>query len=100
MSSFKRVGKACLRPIYHLLVKPLGRPALRRLRDYLDFSGPLHVQMAAQRAQLQVLSEQIAAVQQRQESILAQEKSHQEVVQSTDRMLLALLKSAQLSRLN
>jgi FkbM family methyltransferase len=35
MNTLKRATKACLKPVYRRLVKPLCRPLLRRLRDYL-----------------------------------------------------------------
>jgi predicted O-methyltransferase YrrM len=106
MSQFKRLVKACVRPFYLGLKSP-GRPILRRLRDY--FTQPiLHWLEAAQRplyerldvvqAHLAVMQQQslpwlVQQGQQTQHSVQNHLQTLQEVVQETDRLVLALLKT-------
>jgi hypothetical protein len=106
MSQFKRLVKACVRPFYLGLKSP-SRPILRRLRDY--FTQPiLHWLEASQRPlfeHLGVLHTHLAVMEQQSLPWLAQQgqqtqhtvRDHlhtlQDVVQETDRLVLALLKT-------
>jgi hypothetical protein len=106
MSQFKRLVKACVRPFYQGLKTP-GRPILRRLRDY--FTQPvLHWLEVTHRPlyeRLGILETHMAVMEHQSLPWLAQQgqqtqhtvQNHlttlQDVVQETDRLVLALLKT-------
>ena len=109
------VAKACLRPFYRL-AKALGRPLAWRFRVFLirpilaeqrAIVPPLVARVGQHRDELaqgltdlrtlvQHLVQLVGQVQQQHNHLLAQIEGQQDVIRETDRMLLALLKSAQL----
>lgn len=118
--SMKTVVKACLRPFYRL-ARALGRPLAWRIREFLlkPILPELHALPALQaqhrqhrdelaqrltlleqqqstlQAQVQQVAQILSQVREQQSSVLNQLVSQQEVIRETDRMLLALLKTAQ-----
>jgi FkbM family methyltransferase len=125
MASLKRATKACLRPLYRRLVKPLCRPLMRRLRDYLiapyrqarepaevalplvpvvpadAHLAPLQQTLAGGlqhiQAQLGSLVAHTAQLQHTTNELAARARHFEEALQETDRLLLALLKGADLA---
>jgi FkbM family methyltransferase len=110
----KSVATACLRP-FHRLAKALGRPLAWRLRMFLiqpvlaeqrAIAPPLAVQLRKHRDELaqgltdirtlvQQLVQLVGQVREQHSHVLSQLEGQQGVIRETDRMLLALLKTAQ-----
>ncbi len=112
----KTVAKACLRPFYRV-AKALGQPLAWRLRVFLiqpvlaelqelhalptlaarlqEYRDELSQRQTELHTQLQQLVPILTQVREQHNSVLQQLASQQEVIRETDRMLLALLKTAQ-----
>jgi FkbM family methyltransferase len=120
-NAMRNVAKACLRPFYRL-AKALCRPLAWRLREFIlkpvllelhalpaftiqlrlsrdEFTqglARLQEQQNAIQAQGQQLAHVLGQVREGQGHVLSQFASQQGIIRETDRMVLALLKTAQL----
>ncbi|HYT91636.1 MAG TPA: FkbM family methyltransferase [Gemmataceae bacterium] len=98
MHPLKRATKACLRPLYRGLLKPICKPLLLRLRDFLT-PGPATLEAVqrdvwAAHVQLQALVTHFAQLHRLAGEFGTRLQHFEGAFHETDRMLLALFKAA------